>query len=123
MMMSSYTANRANLFWEEGWYSSPRLSCSVMYAFIDSSKTILITCHHKFKSHISADTVLSEYPNHLLHHVNSDHFYLSVHYTHIVSSSENNILTVWTLANRLAWRPQCAINSMLTTHLTKTLRR
>jgi hypothetical protein len=66
--------------WEEGWYTSPRCSCTVTYAFHDSSDTILITCHHKSKSHISADTALSEYPNHLVHHVNSDHFCL--HITH-----------------------------------------
>jgi hypothetical protein len=79
MIMSSYKEKRANLCWEERWYGSPRCSCSVMYAFHDSSQTILITCHHKFKSHISADTVLSEYPDHPLHHVNSDHFYLYTH--------------------------------------------
>src|SRR5215510_1912455 len=77
-MMPSY---RANLHWEERWYTSPRCSCTVTYAFHDSSQTVLITCHHKFKSHISAHICIwSVYPNHLLHHVNSDRFCL--HNTH-----------------------------------------
>jgi len=77
----------------------------------------------QFKSHISGDTFLSEYPNHLLHHVNSDHFYLSAHYTCIIPSLEQRFLIVYTSANKLAGRPQCAINSILTAHLTKTLKK
>jgi len=94
IMMPSYTANRANLPWEEGCYSSWSCSCMVTYGFRYSSQTLLNTCHHTVQIPYIWRHNFSEYPNHLLHHVNSDQFYLSAHYTCIIPSSQQNFLIV-----------------------------
>ena len=56
IMMPSYTVNEANFPCEEGWYVSPRCSCTVTYAFYDSFRTLLITCHHTVKNPIYLET-------------------------------------------------------------------
>jgi hypothetical protein len=114
--MPSYTANKANpplgggtvQFIKVFLYSKICLS----WFFPDTSKYLPSNSSNP----TYLETLCQNTLNHLLHLVNSDNFY----YSCIVPSSEQNFLIVWTSANRLAWRPWCAINSTLTAHWSKT---